>query len=123
VSAWGEIVGRAVLAWMNNRPFSEEARAARKAKRAARRAKRQRQPDEAAEDFHSQLEDRPMAIDLGTRTTTNMTVSGLVVFGIMKLLSTFFPGFPTEGLEEAIAAVVAYVVGYFSKSPANPKVL
>ena len=64
-----------------------------------------------------------MAIDIGTRTTTNMTVSGLVVFGVMKAISRFFPEAPTEGLEEIVAAVVAYVVGYFTKTPATPKVL
>jgi hypothetical protein len=66
---------------------------------------------------------KAMAIDLGTRTTTNMTVSGLVVFGVMKLVSTYFPSAPTEGLEELVAAVVAYIVGYLSKSPTQPKVL
>jgi hypothetical protein len=77
--------------------------------------------DEIAEPFNTPDEERkPMAIDLGTRTTTNMTVSGLVVFGVMKLISTYFPDAPTEGLEELVAAVVAYVVGYLSKTPTNP---
>ena len=35
-SAWGEIVGRGVLAWIKHKPFSKEAKARRKARRAAK---------------------------------------------------------------------------------------
>jgi len=66
------------------------------------------------------IEDDVMAIDLGTRTTTNMTVSGLVVYGILKAVSAYFPDFPTDGLEEVLSAVVAYFVGRFTKSPVSP---
>jgi hypothetical protein len=38
----------------------------------------------------------------------------------MKVVSKFFPDVPTEGLEELVAAVVAYGVGYFSKTPEQP---
>jgi len=52
VSVWGEIIGRGVLAWIDKRPFSEEARARRKAKRAARKAKRNGPlPDDPGESF------------------------------------------------------------------------
>jgi hypothetical protein len=61
-----------------------------------------------------------MVIDNGKRTTTNMVGSGLPVWIVLKVLSTYFPGVPTEGLEEAIAAVVAYIVGYITKTPAQP---
>jgi hypothetical protein len=64
-----------------------------------------------------------MVIDNGRRTTTNAGVSGLVVWGILQAVTYFFPDAPTEGLEEALGAIVAYFVGYITKTPAQPKVL
>ena len=105
-------IAHATFKKIRNRPKAVARRAEKAARKAARRG-----------DTVSQPKGAGMAIDIGTRTTTNMTVSGLVVFGVMKAISRFFPEAPTEGLEEIVAAVVAYVVGYFTKTPATPKVL
>lgn len=74
-------------------------------------------------EWRQRRKGKKMAIDLGTRTTTNMTVSGAIVWGVLKLVSTYFPDVPTEGLEELVAAIVAFVIGRLTKTPAVPGVL
>lgn len=65
-----------------------------------------------------------MAINLGTRTSTNSGVAGIVAIVIIKALSVVAPDFaPPEGFEAGITAVVMYVIARFSKSPAEPKAL
>lgn len=101
--------------WMIFRPIRTL-----KERRAAKRAAQKAASDAAGGEFLDFDEETTMAIDLGTRTSTNMTVSGMVVWGVLKLVSTYFPGIPTDGLEELVAAVVAYIVGRLTKTPATP---
>jgi hypothetical protein len=120
----GETMVSAARSW---NPFGPEAYERRDRNKAYRKARKKAKRGETLTEDEFELlqtyKERPMAIDLGTRTTTNMGVSGLVVWGVMKLISTYVPDAPTEGLEELIAAVVAYVIGYFTKTPAQPKAL
>jgi hypothetical protein len=68
-------------------------------------------------------EEQRMEINTGFRTSTNGSVAGLVVYGAMKLITHFFPEAPTEGLEEVLGAIAAYVVLRLSKTAVNPGVL
>jgi hypothetical protein len=68
-------------------------------------------------------EENRMTIDTGFRTSTNGSVAGLVVYGILRLVTHFAPEFPTEGLEEVLAAIAAYIVARLSKTQVAPGVL
>lgn len=80
--------------------------------------------DETAEDFNSTSEVRkPMALDLGTRTSTNAGVAGLAVLWLCQLVEQFLPGLLGANADDYLIVAVAWLVARFSKTPDVPKVL
>lgn len=65
-----------------------------------------------------------MQIDLGTRTSTNSGIAGVVAIMVMSTLKYVAPDFsPPEGFEAGITALVMWVIARFSKSPSEYRVL
>jgi hypothetical protein len=68
-------------------------------------------------------EEQRMEINTGFRTSTNGSVAGLAVYGILQLVTHFAPEFPTAGLEEFLGAVAAFIVARLSKTQVAPGIL
>lgn len=124
---WGALLVQIVREWA---PFSQEKRAARKARRIARKSPRVRQHDELEGEFLPNGEDRRMAIDLGTRTSTNAFVGGTFLTQLYVQLVALIPGmgdieaFLLQPESIAFAGVlIAAIIARFSKTPVEPKVL
>ena len=75
--------------------------------------------DEVAEEFNTEKE-RPMALDLGTRTSTNAGVAGLAVVWICQLVEQYLPGLLGANADDYLIVAVAWAVARFSKTPAAP---
>jgi hypothetical protein len=107
----GAFVFGFLKAWKLNR------KANKKAKRVAL--------DEVAEDFNQQ-EDLPMAIDLGTRTSTNAVVGGgilgVVYVNLVEILPwpTVVAALTTPEMVSLVSVLLAGIVARFSKTPAVP---
>jgi hypothetical protein len=103
-------LGAAIVKKIRNRP-----------KAVARRKARRGEPESQVLNTAQEVS---MAIDIGTRTSTNSGVAGIVAIVLIKALAAIAPDFaPPEGFEAGITAVVMYVIARFSKSPATPKAL
>lgn len=78
-------------------------------------------PDEMLEEFNSTEEVRkPMALDLGTRTSTNTGIAGLAVVWICQLVEQYLPGLLGANADDYLIVAVAWLVARFSKTPASP---
>lgn len=133
-SAIPEVVARIALAWMNNRPFSEEARERRKAKRAEKRQRRIERGLPVPEKVKvilpdgTEFEREEPSIPLRTSTKTGSTSSiGTIV---LALVGVFFPDVVNNLTAEqalwiggAITSVIAYVTARVTKSPIAKKAL
>lgn len=86
--------------------------------------------DEVAEDFNSTDEvKKPMALDFGTRTSTNTVVGAGIIGTVYVQLVGILP-FPdlvaaltTPQMIVVVTSVIAWAVARISKTPANPGTL
>lgn len=104
---WGAGVFGFLKAWRQN--FRE--------RRQERRARKRGQALPAVESEGS------MAINLGTRTSTNAGVAGLAVVWACQLVEQVAPGLLGAKADDYLIVAIAWLVARFSTTPAEPKVL
>jgi hypothetical protein len=130
-----ELVSRVALAWMDNKPFSEEGRARRKAKREAKRQQRRKEgkfmPGEQVKvvfpDGREVARTEPIVQARVSTKLGGTSGVGTIVLGVAGIL---FPDFvnsltPDQALwiGGLITSVIAYFTARFTKSPSAPQAL
>ena len=131
----GKFVGGAITeAVLRLNPFGKEGYERRAKNKAYRKARRKFRRGETLtpEEFQilNETQEVVMALDLGTRTSTNALVGGTILSQVYVQVVSMIPG---EGALEALllqpesiaffAVLLAAVVARFSKTPAEPKAL
>lgn len=129
MKALGDLVGRIGLLWLDKRPLSKDSRRARRIRKGKCVCEAELADDYCPIHGTKQLppdEDRPMTIDLGTRTSTNTVVGTGIVGSIAVQLIQLLP-YPelvaALTTPEAVilwGSVIAWVVARVSKTPDNP---
>lgn len=121
MSATTELAARIALWWMDRRPFSEGARARRKAKRAARKAQRQRQPDEASGEFLSNSNEEGGIVLQGKKTYIGIATAVLGFLLARLGLGDESSGLSAElvGAADELLTVVGLALAAYGRAKAN----
>ena len=112
MSATAELIARIALKWMDKRPFSAEAKARRKAKRQAKREARKGVTEDT----------KGMALDLGTRTSTNTVVGtppiAIILIQLMQMVPNmaFVEFISTPTFAAVFTSVIAWAIARISKT-------